>query len=110
VERSAATIFTVGLFDADQYDANPSVLRQLAKISGGEAWFPKDLDGVADACHRIAKEIRTRYTIGYAPSEPEDSRNRAALRHIQVKVSPAGRNGLTVRTRTSYRYDELQTK
>jgi VWFA-related protein len=110
VERSAATIFTVGLFDADQYDADPAVLRQLAKISGGEAWFPKDLDAVADACHRIAKEIRTRYTIGYVPREPEDARNRATLRRIQVKVSAAGRNGLTVLTRTSYRYGESQTK
>jgi len=49
VERSPATIFTIGLFDEDQYDADPGTLRQLAKISGGEAWFPEDLDGVAVA-------------------------------------------------------------
>ena len=110
VERSPATIFTVGLFDADQYDADPGILRQLAKISGGETFFPNDLNGVADACRRIAKEIRSRYTIGYVPREPKDSRTRAALRHIQVKVSAAGQNGLTVLTRSSYRYDESQTK
>ena len=107
VEHSAATIFTIGLFDADQYDADPGILRQFAKISGGEAWFPKNLDGVSGACHRIAKEIRTRYTIGYIPME---DRNAAPLRRIHVKVSASGQSGITVLTRTSYRYDEPQTK
>jgi Ca-activated chloride channel family protein len=110
VERSPATIFTVGLFDEDQYDADPGTLRQLAKISGGEAWFPEDLDGVAVACHRIAKEIRTRYTIGYVPREDKDAKNASPLRHIQVKVSAPGQTGLTVLTRSSYRYDEPQSK
>jgi len=106
VERSAATIFTVGLFDADQYDADPGILRQLAKISGGEVWFPASLDEVSDTCHRIAKEIRTRYTIGYVP---HDAKKADPLRHIHVKVSAPGQNGLAVLTRTSYRYDEPQT-
>jgi Ca-activated chloride channel family protein len=110
VERSPATIFTIGLFDADQYDADPGILRQLAKISGGEAFFPQDRDGVADACHRIAKEIRTRYTIGYVPKEGKGDKNASTLRRLQVKVSAAGQNGLTVLTRTSYRYVESPAK
>jgi len=109
VERSPATIFTIGLFDADQYDADPGILRQLAKISGGEGSFPVDVAGVSGACHRIAREIRTRYTIGYVPKANTDNKA-APLRHIQVKVSAPGQNGLTVLTRTSYRYDEPQTK
>jgi VWFA-related protein len=110
VERSAATIFTIGLFDADQDDADPGVLRQLAKISGGEALFPMNLADVSGACHRIAKEIRTRYTIGYVPKEDKDAGNRAPLRHLQVKVSAPGQSGLTVLSRTSYLYDEPRTK
>jgi hypothetical protein len=47
------------LFNEGEYDADPGILRQFAKISGGEAFLPKNLDGVSDACHRIAKEIRT---------------------------------------------------
>jgi Ca-activated chloride channel family protein len=107
VERSAATIFTIGLFEEGQFDADPGTLRELARISGGEAWFPKDLDGVSDACHRIAKEIRTRYTVGYVPAE---NKNTAPLRHLQVKVSAPGQSGLTVLARTSYRYDEPHAK
>jgi len=107
VERSAATIFTVGLFEDDSTDADPGILRELAKISGGEARFPKDANGLADTCHRIAKEIRTRYTIGYVPRE---DKNAPSLRHIRVKVSAPGQSGLTVLTRTSYLYDEPKSK
>lgn len=107
VERSAATIFTIGLFEEGASDADPGVLKELAKISGGEALFPKNADDLSEACHRFAKEIRARYTIGYVPHE---DKNAAPLRHIHVKVSAPGQNGLTVLTRTSYRYDEPQTK
>jgi VWFA-related protein len=107
VERSAATIFTIGLFEEGAPDADPGILKELSKISGGESLFPKDADGLADACHRIAKEIRTRYTIGYAP---RDDKNAAPLRHIRVNVSAPGQSGLTVLTRKSYRYDEPPTK
>ena len=107
VERSAASIFTIGLFNEGEYDADPGILRQFAKISGGEAFLPKNLDGVSDACHRIAKEIRTRCTIGYLPPLQNGSE---PLRHIQVKVLAPDRNGLTALTRTSYRYDQPQTQ
>jgi len=107
VERSAATIFTVGLFEEGAGDADPGILKELAKISGGEALFPKNAEDLFEACHRFAKEIRTRYTIGYVP---RDDKNAAPLRHIHVKVSAPGQNGMTVLTRTSYRYDEPQTK
>src|SRR5580658_10401503 len=107
VERSAATIFTIGLFEEGASDADPGILKDLAKISGGEALFPKDADGLADACHHIAKEIRTRYTIGYVP---RDDKSAAPLRHIHVNVSAPGQTGLTVLTRKSYRYDEPPAK
>jgi VWFA-related protein len=107
VERSAATIFTIGLFEEGATDADPGILKELAKISGGEALFPKNGDGLADACHHIAKEIRTRYTIGYVPRE---DKNIPPLRHIRVNVSAPGQSGLTVLTRKSYRYDESAAK
>jgi VWFA-related protein len=108
VERSAATIFTIGLFEEGASDADPGILKELAKISGGEALFPKDADeGLATVCHHIAKEIRTRYTIGYVP---RDDKNAASLRHIRVNVSAPGESGLTVLTRKSYRYDRSEAK
>src|SRR5271154_5737439 len=79
VERSIATIYTIGLFDLDDPDRDPGILRQLARISGGEAYFPASASEMVPVCRNIAKEIRTRYTIGYLP---KPSNGASALRHI----------------------------
>lgn len=103
-EKSTATIYAVGLYDADDPDRDPGILRQLAKISGGEAYFPENPSAMASICRRIAKEIRSRYTIGYIPPPANGA---GPLRRIRVHVSATGQGGkLIARTRTSYRYDE----
>jgi Ca-activated chloride channel family protein len=102
VENSLATIYTIGLFDSDQGDSDPGILRRLAGVTGGESFFPGQPSGMTAVCRRIAQEIRQRYTLGYAPL-PE---NHGALRHIQVRVSAPGRSALSALTRTRYRYDQ----
>ena len=103
VESSVATVYTIGLSDANDPDRNPGILRELAKISGGEAYFPEIPSGVIPVCRRIAKDIRARYTIGYSP---EAENGASPLRHVRVRVSAPGHARLSARTRTSYRYDE----
>src|SRR5579864_3451908 len=98
VLESIVTIYTVGIFDEDDPERNPGVLKQLAQVSGGAVYFPKSLEEVVPICRQIAKDVRTRYTIGYIPvvnnGKPE--------RQIKVEASsPAGQK-LTVRTRTRY--------
>ena len=110
LELSNATVFTVGLIDegdSSDQEIDPGLLKHLAHISGGEAFFPKTGAEVQDACHRIAQEIRSRYTIGYVP---RDDAGLPALRHIRVRVNAPGRSGLAVLTRTSYRYDRQTNK
>jgi VWFA-related protein len=108
VERSIATIYTIGVYDPDDPERDTGVLRQLAHISGGEAFFPAAPSEAADVCRRIAKEIRTRYTIGYRPEARGD---RKQLRHIRVQAASPAHGRLSVLTRTSYRYDnEAQNK
>ena len=107
VERSTATIFTVGLFDQGDFDTNPGLLKQLANISGGEALFPQNGDAVASACRHIAKEIRARYTIGYVP---DGNKKLPPLRHIVVRVSATDHGKLTALTRRSYIYDQTPAK
>lgn len=103
-ERSLATVYAIGLYDADDPDRAPGILRQLAKISGGEAYFPENPFAMTSICRGIAKDIRTRYTIGYAPQAENGMGSR---RRIRVQVSAPGQAKLSVRTRTSYRYDEI---
>ena len=103
VERNIATIYTIGLYDAEDADRDPGILRELAKITGGEAYFPLSPSGMVPVCRRIAKDIRTRYTIGYTPQTENAS---VPLRHIHVRVAAPGHARLFARTRSGYRYDE----
>jgi Ca-activated chloride channel homolog len=102
VERSLATIYTIGLFDSGDGDRDPGILKRLARITGGIAYFPHSAQEMTEACKGIAKDIRTRYTVGYLPP----ASNGGLLRRIRVRVSAPGRPGLSARTRVSYRYAE----
>jgi Ca-activated chloride channel family protein len=97
--NSMATVYTVGIFDQDDPERNPGVLEKLAHVSGGTVFFPKQLDQVIPICKQIAKDIRTRYTIGYIPSSEGKT-----VRHIKVTASAPGHENLIVRTRTSYAF------
>jgi Ca-activated chloride channel homolog len=101
VEESVATVYTIGVFDQDDPDRNPEILRRLARISGGEAYFPQKLEEVVPICKGIAKDIRTRYTIGYIPTTQGKK-----VRHIKVIASASDRAKLIVRTRTVYAFPE----
>jgi Ca-activated chloride channel family protein len=101
VQRSVATIYTIGLFDDEDKDQDPGILKRLARMTGGIAYFPTDAEGMTAVCQGIAKDIRTRYTVGYPPPA-----NGGSLRHVRVRVSVPGRAGLIARTRPSYRYED----
>jgi hypothetical protein len=100
-------MYTIGLYDTDDPDRAPGILRELAKISGGEAYFPKDPAEMVPVCRRIAKDIRARYTIGYLPQAENGA---SPVRRIHVRASATGRARLVARTRSSYRYDEAKNQ
>jgi VWFA-related protein len=103
VLKSAATIYTIGIFDEDDPDRNPGVLKNFAHVSGGDVFFPRTLEGLVPACRQIARDIRTRYTIGYVPSTTNGNRQR----NIRVAVSAPDRGHLVARTRTSYLFPDV---
>ena len=105
VARSTATIYSVGLYDVEDADRDPGILRRFAALTGGEAYFPQSLDEMEPICRGIATEIRNRYTIGYVPHE-----GTRAVRHIRVSASSRSLGKLTVHTRNSYRYDTDEHK
>ena len=104
VERRPATIYTIGIYDEGDPDRTPGLLRQLAEISGGEAYFPESIAGMAGVCHRIAEDLKVRYTVGYVP---QASAGNNPLRRLRVRVSLPGHETATVLARSSYRYDEI---
>ena len=98
-ERSSALVYTIGIFDEEDPDRNPGVLRRLARATGGEAFFPGQLNEVVAICERIARDIRHQYTIGYVSNVTAQP---GAYRAIRVVARAAGKNKLSVRTRSGY--------
>lgn len=95
--RSDTVIYTIGM--ADQYDdgADPDVLKQLAHATGAEAYFPKDTSDLTELLERIARDIRSGYTIGYVPAD-----RATGFQEVRVDVASPGRDALTVRARSGY--------
>jgi Ca-activated chloride channel homolog len=98
IEASRATIYTVGLYEPGDEDANPGVMRKIAAVSGGEFFEPAELSDVLPVFNKISQDIRNCYTIGYVPDEITDHRE---VRSVKVTAHEAARR-FTVHTRTTY--------
>jgi VWFA-related protein len=98
-EQSSAMIYTIGIFDPDDPDGKPGVLRRLAHETGGQAFFPAELSEAVEICQRIAKDIRDQYTIGY--SSPDEKRDGT---YHKIRLTAHSKTGgkLAVRTRAGY--------
>src|SRR5947209_19793865 len=94
-----AIIYTIGLFDEEDEDQNPHVLKQFAAETGGDAFLPKALKEVVPICERIARDIRNQYTVAYVPANRKQD---GTYRTIQIKASAPGQGHLSVRTRAGY--------
>jgi len=97
--QSNAVVYAVGIFDPDDADRNPDVLGRLARATGGEAFFPSQLNEVVAICERIARDIRNRYTIGYAPAGAPKP---GVYRAIRVVAAGTAYGKLSVGARSGY--------
>jgi len=107
VQSTRAILYTVGVFDLEDPDRNPGLLRRLAGISGGVAYIPHDLSELPEICRGIAKDIRNRYSIGYVPLRASGT-DKGSVRTIKVSITGAGNQKFVVHARTSYVLPERQ--
>jgi len=98
-EQSNAMIYTIGIFEPDDPDGKPAVLRRLAHETGGQAFFPEKLAEAVEICEHIAKDIRDQYTIGYSSSSEKRD---GAYHKIRLTARSAKDGKLSVRTRAGY--------
>jgi Ca-activated chloride channel homolog len=99
VQESLATIYTVGVFEEDDPDRNPHLLEHLAEVTGGEYFPPRGTGDLNRTCREIARDIRSRYTIAYVPSDTS-----RRTRSIGVIVNTTPHRKLIVRARRSYKF------
>jgi VWFA-related protein len=100
VHDSDATVYTVILTDPLSRDSDPRLMRRLATVTGGESYHPRHISAISGVLERIATDIRSAYTLAYAPTRT--GADGEARRTVRVRArSPDGR-ALTVRTRDGY--------
>jgi VWFA-related protein len=97
--RMDAVVYTIGMYDPDDREARPGLLKEIAEATGAEAFFPRRLEEVARILDRIAHDIRSGYTLGYTPSGTSQA---AGFHAVRVEVSPPDRRKLSVRSRSRY--------
>jgi VWFA-related protein len=96
VEKSQATVYAVGIGgSAGIALRGADMLRQIAEISGGRAFFPPSLQDVVSVTKQVAEDTHSRFLVTYTPrNQKKDGR----WRSIAVKVD----GGYRVRTRAGY--------
>jgi VWFA-related protein len=83
VKETDATIFTIGL--GTKVDRPP--LEQLARLSGGQAYFPIEVSGLRDQYRRIVENLRRRYVLSYTSTNI--ARN-GAWRNVEIRSRSSG--------------------
>lgn len=74
-------------------------MNDIARQTGGSAFYPGRKEDVDKAYARILDEINGRYTLGYVSTNTQRD---GAFRKVQVKVRGAETDGLKVRSRPGY--------
>src|SRR5438874_3659957 len=98
-QQSSATIYCIGIYDPFAKDKNPSVLRKIAKVTGGESYFPTSSADLREIWPRIAGAIRGQYTIAYISSSPSHD---GFYRNVKITARDKRGKTLEVRTRPGY--------
>jgi len=110
LKQSKVTLYCIGLLEDDDqrgglFKKAPSKkakddLVKFAAITGGQAFFPKNIDEVGEIVKDIAHDIRNHYTVTYTPT---NAKLDGSYREIMVKVAaPKNFGKVSWRTKQGY--------
>lgn len=107
--RSETAIYAIGLMEdtaggqSKGFREATYALRQLTNDTGGRAFFPADLRGLAAVYGQIYDELSSQYTVGYTS---KNVRRDGAWRRLVVRVA---RPNVQARTKQGYFAPTAQT-
>jgi Ca-activated chloride channel family protein len=103
IQKTDTVIYTIGLLSEESKKSAKRAkraLEEIAKASGGLAYFPENVEDVHSICEQVAHDIRNQYTLAYYPT---NTKRDGTFRAVQVDViPPRGRGKLVARTRNGY--------
>jgi VWFA-related protein len=98
-QQSSATIYCIGIYDPFAKDKNPGVLKKIAKVTGGESYFPTNSSDLQEIWRRVAGSIRAQYTIAYVSSNAVHD---GSYRNVKITANGKRSKSLDVRSRPGY--------
>src|SRR5580700_2044751 len=106
VKEADCQLYSIGVFDSNDMERTleerygPSLLSELAELSGGRVFPVSSLNDLPDIASKIGMELRNQYVLGYKPS---DASHNGAWRKIKIKLAPPkGLPPLNVYAKTGY--------
>jgi len=110
LKQSKVTLYAVGLLEENDqrgglFKKPPSRkakedLVKFAEMTGGQAFFPKNIEEVEELVKNIAHDLRNHYTVTYTPT---NAKLDGSYREIAVKVNPPKNFGkITWHTKQGY--------
>jgi Ca-activated chloride channel homolog len=107
LKEADCQLYVMGVFDVndlqrtDEERYGPTLLSELAEMTGGRVFAAANLNDLPDIASKIGMELRNQYVLGY---KPNDARRNGTWRKIKVKLMPPkGLPPLSVYARTGYR-------
>jgi Ca-activated chloride channel family protein len=103
--RSHVSVYSVGLVGwsaGEGMHTNQDLLEEIARLTGGRAFFPRKDKEMRKAFDRILAELHNQYRMGYVPA----SRGEGSERWREIRVELPRRPDLVVRSRLGYFNDE----
>lgn len=95
-QRAEATIYAISTNWTGAGERGDKVLKYLAKETGGEAFFPMQARDLTTEFKRIAKELRSQYSLAYVST---DQAHDGTFRRIKIKPLM---KGLRVQAKAGY--------
>lgn len=97
-QRAEVIIYTISTnITGGARHSGDKILERIADATGGRAFFPFQLNDVADAFGTIQDELRSQYALSYKPSDL-----RADGRYHTIEILAQNHKGLRVRSKRGY--------
>jgi Ca-activated chloride channel family protein len=103
VQKTDTVVYTIGLLSQETKRSAKKAkkaLEDIARASGGVAYFPENVEDVHNICQQVAHDIRNQYILAYYPT---NNKRDGTFRAVSVEViPPRGRGKMVARTRNGY--------
>ena len=96
-QRAEVIIYTISTNITNSHNEGDKILKYISETTGGRAFFPFQMQEVANAYAEIQEELRSQYALAYRPSGFS-----ADGRFHTIQILAQNRKNLKVRSRRGY--------